>query len=267
MKCGDYEVLISAYADGELDAGMIPYLVNHIADCDRCRKLYEETCDIQSNIATALSLHIDTPDFTGSVASQICPRNRFVLKWIWAAAAVITVFVLGSLFLVKQNNNSADQVAVTVKQEKTLNKPLSAARRIYPTPERKIIGVRPDIMPEVKQKTNSRKSKSAPIMQLTEAKKLVAKHETKDPDQAEITVEYLDSVDSADQDWAKSLAIAPKIPTAGPGQRVVGDVEEITINGRRVKRFCFRVVPEITGNHSELPDEPQSLDGNPNYQD
>ncbi len=266
MKCGDYEVLISAYADRELDAELVTDLVNHIAECDKCRRLYEETCNIQSNISAALSMHIETPDFAGSICSQIYPKNRFVPVWAWAAAAVI-ILVIGSVFIATHNIRNTKQIAVVVKQETTVKTPIPAAKQVDPIPEKRIVGVRPDIMPEVKHKVNSRKIKSAPSKQLSEAKKLVAQHETSDPDQAEITVEYLNPVDPADQECAKSLEIAPKIPTAGPGQRVVGDVEEIIINGRRVKRFCFRVVPDMNTSRSELPGEPQSLGSNSAYQD
>jgi|GEM_PF-5191804 len=266
MKCGDYEVLISAYADGELEPGLIPNLVNHIAVCDKCRQLYEETCNIQSSISAALSMHIETPDLTGSICSQIHPRKRLVPTWAWAAAAII-ILIVGSMFMATHNIHNTKQIVVVVKQETAVKSPMPVARQVDPIPEQGIIGVRPDIMPEVKHKANSRKTKNAPIKQLPEAKKLVAKHEIKDPDQAEITVEYLTPVDPEDQECAKSLEIAPKIPTAGPEQRVVGDVEEIIINGRRVKRFCFRVVPDMNSSRSELPGEPQSLGSNSTYQD
>lgn len=48
--------------------------------------------------------------------------------------------------------------------------------------------------------------------------------------------------DTGEEEWTDSPYISSKIPVAGPGQRVVCDVEEVEVNGDRVNLIRYRVV-------------------------
>ena len=246
MKCGDYELLISAYADREIDKNLIPDIEKHLNQCDSCRQFYEETVEIQNDITDVLSISNDCPDFVGIINSKIKPKNHFVINWrISASAAAVLVLAFGILFW--QNDRQEKPIQeVIIKNNEIIDAPTVINRslkssKINHKSDRTVVY------------TNQRKKTFIHIPNKLSAKPItesepesIAKSNI-DLDQPEVNVEYIDPVDAVQNDYNKVAEHSIKPPIANPGQRVVSDIEEIVINGKLVKRICYRVITDLSG--------------------
>lgn len=241
MRCEDFEVLISAAADGELDRADQAKLDAHLACCEDCRREYEETCELQQQIAAALVHCDDSPDLVAGVTGMLRPRvrTRFGLR-AWAlAAAVITVAVCASIMLPLRRGPDvppAPQVhaprhAAPQPQVHTSRQPTAPSERIVaPESTRHERKPRSHRIPPTMNVVQDG-SRSAPML----------------AEQAEITVEY---VDDCTPQAAAQTAIddpsQPPIPPQGrrPGERVVMVRETVVENGARTERLSHRIAKE-----------------------
>ena len=112
MQCDDYECLISALADGELDKRLQIELENHLTHCRRCRDIYVETCALQRRLSAALSgCSEDAPDMKDITIGRIVSKYRKSRHWAWAAAAVLILTCTLARSIALRDNDIPTQIS------------------------------------------------------------------------------------------------------------------------------------------------------------
>lgn len=251
MNCVDFEVLISAYADGELNCSQRSAVEAHLKQCENCMAIYRETVQLQMNLASMLSECGGAPDLVSVISKEINPGHRLKYAWTWAAAAAVILGVWSYINMpVTPKSKTVPVVAKAdypaeqfIKVEpKKVSAVVRPAKKIsYPGKNKAI----PKPSPVSVEKPASRK------IQLADSR--IAEY----PDEnAQVIVKYRDSDDNTDYNEEHYPLSPAPVPQAGPGQQVVAENEIISVDGKRVQRVYYTVV-EKTDNTSRMgePDE------------
>lgn len=255
MRCEEYEILISAYADGELDGREKADVEIHIDQCGDCRQVYEETVGLQCDLADVLTRCSVVPDLVSAVTAQIQPRPRLRFNWAWAAAVAVVAVCSYALLHSPTGTKPVKDAVILPPSHKTQHqqhKPIIRQR----TPENNLEkpGIERAPQPKPKMLVNRvNKPVLPPAHRQEPLAKTIAESSSISVDAAEVVVEYSDGANSAGFSSDLLASPAPQIPIVGVGQRVVAETEIITENGTRTQRICYRIVDSEKG---ETPNEP-----------
>jgi len=108
MECLEISRKLSAYADDELSITEMAEVETHLGECPACSRQVETLRALQSKMRQSLAERIESPDFSGSLLSQLRLGHKTVqprLVWGFAAAAcLIAVVALSSLLIVRQRH-------------------------------------------------------------------------------------------------------------------------------------------------------------------
>lgn len=232
MRCSEYEILISAYADGELDASEKARVEAHIGQCGDCKRLYDETVYLQHKVTDALAECLDVPDLMQAINAQILPKPRLRLTWAWAAAMIVLFAVL--TYSVRQPHHDAkptQRVVVVQPKHKPISQHVAPKIAAANEPRKAVLHVRCALKPTLRR--------AAAIKHIT-----VINHSApaKADDAAEVVVEYTDIAPFAEHAADLSSQSAARVPIAGPGRQIIAETQTITENGRQIQRMCYRVI-------------------------
>ena len=114
-RCDKYMEMVSLYIDGELPEGEVPELMEHLAECDDCRKYYEAF----SQISGAMQ-EVPAPEgFTASVMEAVRsearakeapaakPRRRVRIARYAALAACLALVIAAGVKIASPASNDA----------------------------------------------------------------------------------------------------------------------------------------------------------------
>ena len=248
MKCSECEILISAYADGELDGPDRAEVEAHISHCAVCKQLCDETMQLQRDLTSVLAECSEIPDLVAAVSSRIRPQPRVRFAWAWAAAIVVLVAILGyHLAQSLPHGKPAAVVARTgpkpaVKRNLIANGSPTQPERVAPT---RVAGVKRPSRRTAYKAATSTVAKHSPG----------AAHGTNSLPQdnpsspaagaAEVAVEYVDAMPVA---RGRLSSPPPPLAAIASGRRVVADIEVVMENGKRVERLCYLIIENDDGN-------------------
>lgn len=259
MKCSDYEILISAYADGELDAAQISELESHMKCCEHCRTLYKETLDLQCNLSDALEACSTFPDIASSISDKIQPKRKFHYIWTLAAAAVVVfgIFICEFRQPVVQNMNMPRFVVSSKKHNSVPAEKHFSDKNCAAKTSRNENSQTVCIKPNTVQKKHIYNSEHSSVKKISEAngagatsknayQSVIAKNtepvpETIDNDDnsyaAEFSVEYTDTQPSAQK---SSEILCTAFPSDdGKNSRLMAKNAAITMDGKKIERVSF----------------------------
>jgi anti-sigma factor RsiW len=230
MRCDEYEILIAAYADGELDGPETTRVQTHIGQCESCRRLYEEMTRLQCELADVLKECPAVPDLVSAVAAGIPSRSRFTFAWALAAAAAIAVIAVYGYVVLRPIPGKRPLARPSMVRHDT-----EPARREAP---KAIATVQPgQRLHQHKQLGTVRRiavRKTSPVMRGGPSPISV--------DTPQVVIEYTDTA-SVTERTADLPAMSPgPIPNAGPGRQVVAETDVVTENGVRRQRVCYRII-------------------------
>jgi hypothetical protein len=249
MRCEEYEIPISAYADGELGGPEKTELQSHLKHCAECSRLYEETMQLQRGMTAAMMDCPETPNLVGAVTSTIIPRPSVRFVWAWAAAAAIVLLAIYAY--------AALRPAQMIVKAPPLPKPV-VNERVVKNPRPQLQAPVRTSKPERIASWNARTKKAAhhspliptlhPKLNEQGACPAISQHE----EPAEIIVTYEDAGPVAGQS-SDIPATCATVPAVGPGRQVVSETEVTVENGQRVRRVCYRIVDnkDNSGNHNK----------------
>lgn len=163
MKCSDYELLISIYADNELDDRNTAKLESHLAHCSNCKNIFEQTIDMQTSISRIFKSKVETPNIVGGVINKIHQKPKFRYAWALAAAVIIFCVLISYGFVVKNKKQvtiKPIEIATTPLKNKVIpnivDLPIKAAPKYNPkkqTIQKKMVAkqIRPKFKPKMQE--------------------------------------------------------------------------------------------------------------------
>lgn len=237
MNCNDIEIMISAYADGELDEQSIAIVEAHIALCESCRCIYEQTLQLQKNLTDALTPFPESPDFVCAVDAQIHRKNAWRFSWAYAAAAAaILLAVCACIFFQPvSSGKSMQRRPIVAANHKTNHAPVSTKKTVTSAPILHLAKTAPRSFARVAvKKSQSHRRIAIPVKEPAEIANEVKANE----DKVEVIIKYTDSMPSS----SAIAEVSPQIPAATPGKRVVAENDSYTINGRQLQRMCYKII-------------------------
>lgn len=258
MRCDDYEILISAYADGELDGSQAAAVEAHIEECASCRQLFDETVSLQRDMVDALANCQNVPDIVSAVTARIELKSRFRFAWTWAAAAAAALVAIGGYAFLQSPAKRVDNAVVyppppTIEHN---HRPPAMQKSEQSKTSVEERSPKPTLQP--RPKTPVRKP-AQPVHESVPKTEQVAAGKVETPiicaDEAEVIVEYTEGTNAAGHIADLATTPAPKIPVAGPGQQVVAETETITENGMQTQRVCYRIVDSNSASTLGKPDK------------
>lgn len=239
MNCDEYEMLISAYADGELDGSDLKRLKAHISQCDSCRRIYEDTLRLQEDLTQALLASPIIPDLVSAVESRIRPKNQVRFAWAWAVAAVFVGLALVTAALRPAHVHTVKKPVAIVE-----HKPEPVQIKSLPKPKKY-----PVILA---RKPHSDEHRPAAVKRDKTATVHIAKFDATavEPaeESAEVTIKYTD----ARSEPTNVALFAPppcvRNPLIWPNERLALETEPVMENGRLIWRMCYWIIekPEDT---------------------
>lgn len=267
MNCGECEILISAYADGELSGRDRARLQAHLNRCESCERVYQETVRLQRDLSDALMNGPETPDLVQAVTDAIRPRPRTWFSRAWAAAAVLALIAVCGylLFAPTRETRPHRQPATAISAREPVTADGGAARSPSPLPRTN------EPEPRV-QVNNADRAAPEQLVNTSSAKRPPARvPDVKRPapilgpspmavDEAEIAVRYTDSLPAAERTVEVPLVSAPDRAAAGPGRQVATETEVVTADGQRIRQVCYRVTDDPGANAANDDETP----GGPN---
>lgn len=263
MKCSDYEVLISALADNELHGADRIEIEAHLNACKNCRQIYAETHSLQQDITSALLDCNDAPDLTQAITAKLSPKPKAVIRYIWAASAVL-VFVILSLQVFVPGHVALNKRVVR-KTHKDTYKVAEKNNRKHTPPAVNLIE-KPIEHIAIKNYQHIRyvtaMHKTHKHINLQNAHVVAAlKPSPISIDQApEVTIEYLDETSPQihTQLHDNELAGTPPIPGLNLNNKIVAVRDYITEDGNRIDMYYWVQVDSLNNNYSsnDTPKEP-----------
>jgi hypothetical protein len=240
MTCSEYELLISALADGELDERREADVRAHISTCKSCAGVYGQYLSMQKNISLALADCGDLPDHLPGISHVVKPRQRCMYGRLWAAAAALIDLVLGaySYMQVQEPVRTPLRSTTSPKVAKmpyaklpklNTNKPASKARPVMRKPKLCWAAAKQHIPKSQAKHVASIKSKPAPVSVET----------------AQISVEYVDTdvvQPSASYVVADQISQMPPVPDNHMLGTVVARGEIISPDSVRTQKQCYRLL-------------------------
>ena len=107
--CREYELLIEAFAVGELPADQLQALESHLAECHGCSAYHVELTRLD-RLFDAVSLPQDAPDVSEAVVSTI--RRRLLWRFALVATGILLIKCLDVLGVF--GDGAAPRLIVTV---------------------------------------------------------------------------------------------------------------------------------------------------------
>jgi len=236
VKCSEYELLISAYADGELDGPEKTRLEGHFADCEDCRRLYEETVVLQRKLADSMLACSYVPDLVSAVSARVRPRVRTRLTWAWAKAAAVIVLISVCAYVLLQPRPPVRPAGTVVARDRHRTAAPRNTEQTYVHKEPK----EPSRMPDTARMVRHRAQKAATHSE--QAAKPTGPTSAVALDTAEVTIEYTDAELVADRSADLTVLSPELVPAAAPGRQVVAAIEVIAENGKQLQRVCHYVI-------------------------
>lgn len=239
MKCDEYEILISAYADGELDGSEKTRVQNHISQCESCRRLYEDMTRLQRDVADVLKECPAVPELVSAVAARIRPRRGIRITWAWAAAAAVAVVAVCAYAVIR-----------SIPDKEPSPRPIVVRHEREPASLRHA----PKILVAVQPSRRVRRPERVRIVRHIASKKTLPIKRMAGGgavpicvDKPQVTVEYTDAASCAEQSAGTYDSSPGPVPIAGPGQRVVAETDVVMENGKRTQRVCYRIIDILDG--------------------
>ena len=135
MNCHDAEILVSAYADGEIDFLRRFALERHLRGCADCRAKHEELVALRKRVRKEAPFYAASPALKARISATIgaveaaAPSPlRPAQRWRWVGggalagcAATVLAWVLGSAVLTWQASEDLANEAVATHVRATLN--------------------------------------------------------------------------------------------------------------------------------------------------
>lgn len=129
MKCNEYQILISAYVDGQLDSQEEQKLLAHLDECDTCKEVYTALKEIINGCEQIEEVPLPK-DFHRDLMAHIPVKSHKVSRalikkhWTWPyAGGLVATLLVGTLLVYQVQNMNIQkpveeiQVAVRNTQE------------------------------------------------------------------------------------------------------------------------------------------------------
>ena len=112
IACREALPWIQLYIDGELAAGEVAEVEQHLADCERCRAAFEHMRHVSDNIRASIPLYEAAAGSEARVREMVRTAGRSRLQWrIAAVACVAAVLILASFLREPQPDPFSDFAA------------------------------------------------------------------------------------------------------------------------------------------------------------
>lgn len=135
MKCHEAEILVSAYADGELDFLRRHAVERHLRDCGDCRARHEGVLALRKRFRSEVPFYAASPALQSRVRTMIGAIDapapspvRPPRRWLWlgggaaaGCAATVLAWVLGSAVIAWHASEDLAVEAVSTHVRATLN--------------------------------------------------------------------------------------------------------------------------------------------------